>query len=60
MDGNSWYVVTDRPLVSVITPVYNDDDFIEECIRSVVLQTYEHFEYIVCDNHSTDRSGALP
>ena len=48
-----------QPFVSVVTPVYNDDPYLEQCIRSVLSQTHQHFEYIVCDNHSTDRSGEI-
>jgi glycosyltransferase involved in cell wall biosynthesis len=48
-----------RAFVSVITPVYNDDPYLEECVRSVLAQTHQDFEYIICDNHSTDRSGEI-
>lgn len=47
------------PLVSVITPVYNDDPYLEEAVRSVLAQTHEDFEYVICNNHSTDRSGEI-
>jgi glycosyltransferase involved in cell wall biosynthesis len=47
------------PFVSVITPVYNDDPYLEQCVRSVLTQTHQDFEYIICDNHSTDRSGEI-
>lgn len=43
-------------LVSVITPVYNGGAFLQECIQSVVNQTYGNFEYIVVDNKSTDET----
>jgi glycosyltransferase involved in cell wall biosynthesis len=48
-----------QPFVSVITPVYNDDPYLEQCIRSVLSQTHSDLEYIICDNHSTDRSGEI-
>lgn len=48
-----------EPFVSVVTPVYNDDPYLEECIRSVLTQSHENFEYIICNNHSTDRSGEI-
>ncbi len=48
-----------EPFVSVVTPVYNDDPYIEQCIKSVLSQAHQEFEYIVCDNHSTDRSGEI-
>jgi glycosyltransferase involved in cell wall biosynthesis len=49
----------ERPLVSVLTPVYNGQDFLDECIESVLKQTYTHFEYIIVNNCSTDRSLAI-
>ncbi len=44
------------PLVSVVTPVYNGEPFLAECIESVLKQTYKHFEYIIVNNCSTDRT----
>jgi glycosyltransferase involved in cell wall biosynthesis len=43
-------------LVSVITPVYNGAAFLQECIESVVNQTYTNFEFIIVDNKSTDET----
>lgn len=42
------------PLISVITPAYNAEDFIAETIDSVLNQTYEHWEMIIIDDCSTD------
>ena len=48
-----------QPLVSVVTPVYNGEEFLDECIQSVVGQTYQNFEYIIVNNCSTDNSYAI-
>ena len=45
-----------EPFVSVLTPVYNGEDFLAECIESVLSQTHGNFEYIIVNNRSTDRS----
>lgn len=46
----------DDPLVSVLTPVYNGEEFLQQCIESVLNQTYKNWEYIIVNNCSTDRS----
>jgi glycosyltransferase involved in cell wall biosynthesis len=43
-----------EPLVSVITPVYNGERFLSECLESVRAQTYSNFEHIIVNNCSTD------
>lgn len=46
-------------VVSVVTPVFNGAPFIAECIESVQAQTYDAYEYVISDNHSTDETRAI-
>src|SRR5262249_44121033 len=47
------------PRVSVLTPVYNGDETISECIESVLSQSEGDFEYLIQDNSSTDRTREI-
>lgn len=49
----------EKPLVSIIIPVYNSAPFIERCLESVLLQDYENLEIICIDDGSTDKSLEL-
>jgi glycosyltransferase involved in cell wall biosynthesis len=48
-----------RPLVSIITPFYNAQPYLAECIESVLTQTYPNWEYILVNNQSTDTSRSI-
>lgn len=47
---------TNWPKITIVTPSYNQGDYIEETIRSIVLQNYPNLEYIVMDGGSNDRT----
>lgn len=51
--------MNNKPLVSVITPFFNAEKFFEEAIESVIAQTYEHWELLLVDDGSTDKSTQI-
>lgn len=48
-----------KNLVSIITPMYNSEKFIEATIKSVIEQTYQDWEMIIIDDCSTDKSANI-
>lgn len=49
----------EQDLVTTIIPVYNVEDYLEQCIDSVINQTYKNIEIILIDDGSTDNSGII-
>ena len=47
------------PLISIIIPVYNVQDYLDECIESVINQSYFNLEIILVDDGSPDKSPII-
>ena len=47
-----------NPLVSIIVPVYNAEKYIQQCIRSILNQSYSDLEIILVDDGSSDSSAS--
>ena len=48
-----------QPLVSVMVPVYNGQDYLENCIKSIKEQTYPSIEIVIVNDGSTDETGSV-
>lgn len=48
-----------EPLVSIITPVYNAERFLEDTIKSIQKQSYKNWELILVDDCSKDSSSEI-
>ena len=51
--------MSDKPLVSIVTPVYNGAAYLRECIESVLRQTYSNWDYVIVNNCSTDATQEI-
>jgi len=51
--------VTPTPLVTVVLATYNQQDFVKNALESILAQTYQNLEIIVCDNGSTDKTKEI-
>ena len=49
----------DSPIISVIVPVYNVEQYLPHCIDSILTQTFTDFEVLLIDDGSTDNSGRI-
>ncbi|ARV08593.1 glycosyl transferase family 2 [Winogradskyella sp. PC-19] len=48
-----------QPLVSILTPFKNVSDYIEECLKSIINQSYANWELLIVDDQSTDNSYTI-
>lgn len=53
------YLWKNNPLISVIVPVYNVENYLEKCLDSIIRQTYQSFEVILIDDGSKDGLGDI-
>lgn len=51
--------MNNKPMISVIVPCYNVEQFLPRCIDSIIAQTYEHLEILLVDDGSPDRCGEI-
>lgn len=59
LDANDIEVKQFKPFVSVVVPCYNCEDFLDQTVDSLKRQTYDHFEVILVDDFSKDRTSKI-
>lgn len=59
MQRQNYLDAANHPLVSVVIPVYNVQDYLEECFNTIANQTYRNIEIILVDDGSKDSSGKI-
>lgn len=52
-------IATDSPLISIIVPVFNDEEYLDTCLKSIIDQTYSNIEIILVNDGSTDNSLSI-
>ncbi|HEO6819972.1 TPA: glycosyltransferase, partial [Streptococcus agalactiae] len=49
----------EKDLISVIVPIYNVEDYLVECIESLIVQTYRNIEILLINDGSTDNCATI-
>lgn len=49
----------EKPLISVIVPIYNVENYLRQCLDSIIGQTYQNLEILLIDDVSTDSSVSI-
>lgn len=52
-------IVNDSRMISIIVPVYNVENYLPQCLNSIITQKYQNWECILIDDGSTDNSGLI-
>lgn len=52
-------MVENKPLVSIVVPIYNVEDYVEKCVDSILNQTYKNLEVILVNDGSTDSTRSI-
>lgn len=49
--------MSDKPLISVVVPIYNVEQYLKRCVDSIRCQTYSNLEIVLVNDGSTDNCG---
>ena len=51
--------MNEKPIISVIVPVYNAENTLDKCLQSILMQEFQKYEVLLVDDGSTDQSENL-